>query len=153
MHSNLRTCFTHVASIGVLNSWVILSFWFTLHCKWKGTKHDINHHCADCREIIKLIYFSKTQSYSTVDNFHGTVCLFELYKRKKKVFWNFQTFFMSEKFHIRQEHITGKMSQTQLTALSHLDKHVNFLKSKALLFFVKQSGNWGNLIPWESNLS
>lgn len=64
-----------------------------------------------------------------------------------------EKFSISEEFQVKQEHITGQQRLTKLTALSRSDKHFKCLQSKASLFFAEQSGNGGNPIPWESNVT
>lgn len=64
-----------------------------------------------------------------------------------------EKFSITEEFPVKQEHITRQKWLTKLTALSRSDKNFKCLQSKASLFFAEQSGNGGNLIPWESNVT
>lgn len=74
---------------------------------------------------------------------------------QRSAYWNFkkEKFPISEEFLVKQEQITGQKGLTKLTALSRPDKHFKCLQSKASLLFAEQSGNGGNLIPWESNVT
>lgn len=74
---------------------------------------------------------------------------------QRSAYLNFkkEKFSISEEFQVKREHITRQKWLTKLTALSRSDKNFKCLQSKASLFFVEQSGNVGNPIPWESNVT
>lgn len=74
---------------------------------------------------------------------------------QRSAYLNFkkEKFSISEEFQVKQDQITGQKGLTKLTALSCSDKHFKCLQSKASLFFAEQSGNGGNSIPWESNVT